>query len=90
MEARDLSHIETRVKALSTELAGLSSEKDFQEFLVIIRKPGWTTPAEFAFVDGLIDSMAAHARALAVSKRALLAGGAKVSLNPQPIPPGKT
>jgi hypothetical protein len=87
MEAHDLSQIEARVKTLSSELAELGNEKELREFMVVIRKPGWTTPAEFAFVAGILESMIAHTRALAASKRALLSGGQAVSLNPQPLPP---
>jgi len=87
MHPQHLSQIEERVEAFRRELAALASEKELREFLALIRKPGWTTPAELAFVVGILDSMIAHTKVQTGLKRALISAGEAVSLNPQPLPP---
>jgi hypothetical protein len=87
MEKHDLAHIEAGVKEVSQILATLAHEKEFQGFLSIIHRPGWTTVAEAALVAGIVDSMRAHAKALADLKHALFTGAEAVALNPQPLPP---
>lgn len=55
MEQQHQQHmmrVETQAKELNRNLANLADDKDFQEFLKIIHRPGWTTPAEVAFVTG--------------------------------------
>ena len=54
MEKHDLTHLETRVKELCQGLKDVANDTDFQEFLRIIHRPGWTTPAELAFVGALV------------------------------------
>jgi hypothetical protein len=48
---------------------------------------GWTTVAEVAFLNGLLDSMHGQAKNIATLKQAILSGAQKVELNPQPLPP---
>jgi len=47
MEKHDINHLETQIKELRGSLAALVDDKDLQHFLVTIRHPGFTTPAEF-------------------------------------------
>jgi hypothetical protein len=75
----DLKQIELRCGNLIQSLKALAEEKDFTELMSIIHKPGWTTPAEALFVNGLLDSMNAQAKHLAELKRALLAGARAVT-----------
>jgi hypothetical protein len=69
-----------KVDALNDALAHLSSDDDLRELIKIIRKPGWTTPAETIFVHGVLDSLIAHANAMAGLKKQLLAGSRAVEL----------
>jgi hypothetical protein len=95
MKKRDLERIETRMKELRATLKSLAEGKDFDQLSLIIRKPGWTTVAEVAFLNGLLDSMhgglldSMHGQAknIATLKQAILSGAEKVELNPQPLPP---
>jgi hypothetical protein len=75
----DLKQIESRCKDLTNSLKTLADEKDVAEFLQIIHRPGWTTPAEVAFVHGLLDAMNAQAKHLAGLKQTLLTGARAVT-----------
>jgi hypothetical protein len=87
MKKHELAHLETKIKELRATLASLADAKDFEEFIEVIHKPGFTTPAEAALFNGVVDSMAEQAKAVLGLKRMLLTGAAKVELNPQPLPP---
>jgi hypothetical protein len=88
MKKRELERMETRMKELRATLKSLAEGKDFDQLSLIIRKPGWTTVAEVAFLNGLLDSMHEQAKNIATLKQAILSGAEKVELNPQPLPPG--
>ena len=75
----DVKQLEKKVTALSDALARLSSKDDFKKLIEILRFPGWTTPAEFIFAAGIVDSMLAHTAALANQKDSLLAGSKAVA-----------
>ncbi len=75
----DLKQIELRCQDLRQSLKTLSDEKDFAELMLIIHKPGWTTPAEALFVTGLLDSMNTHVQHLTALKQTLLSGARAVS-----------
>lgn len=86
MKPNDIAQFETRIKALSQGLADLASDREFHEFLVLIRKPGWTTVAELALVTGLVDVMIAQTASLAASKQTLLTGSRAVSVGHSVLP----
>jgi hypothetical protein len=75
----DLKALETKIKGLRDGWAKLSDEKHFEELLTVIHKPGWTTPAEYLFIRGILDSMAAHAEAMGNLQEALLQRSRMVS-----------
>jgi hypothetical protein len=87
MQQHDLRHFETRIKDLCDSLTGAADRKGFEEFLTIIRKPGFTTVAEIALLMGVVDSMHEQTKTLLGLKQVLLSGASKVELNPQPLPP---
>jgi hypothetical protein len=76
-----MSHdqIATHVNNLTKSLKELSADKEFDELLTIIRKPGWTTVAEAALVSGILESMSAHVQHLNTVKKSLLAGARAVA-----------
>jgi len=79
MEKHDISKLEKHVKELNQSLNGLADNTEFDELLKIIHRPGWTTPAEFMFAMGVVESMTVHARALTDLKRTLINASRKVS-----------
>ena len=74
----DYDDLMKRVKALSGGLANLSNPRQFKELIKVMKRPGWTTPAEFTFASGIIDSMLAHTAALTKLKGDLLNGSRQV------------
>ena len=88
MKKRELERMETQIKELRTTLKSLAEDKEFAELIRIIRRPGFTRPAEAAFLVGLLDSMLGQAKNMSRLKQVVLAGAEKVELNPQPLPPG--
>jgi hypothetical protein len=69
------SHIlERKVTDLSKALAHLDNPEDWRELIMILHRPGWTTPAEYIFASGILTSMLDHTEALAKLKKQLLEG----------------
>jgi len=75
----DLDRLEKGIRALRDVFAQLGKGDDLQELALIIRRPGWTTPAEMFFASGLVESMLGHAQALNQLRGVLLKGAAAVS-----------
>lgn len=71
--------IDKKVTDLSDALAHLGKGTDLKELIRIIRFPGWTTPAEFAFVVAIVDSMQAQVNVLSSMNTQLLAAGKLVA-----------
>jgi hypothetical protein len=87
MEKHELTHLETLTKELHSSLKALAGDKDLENFLVTIRHPGFTTPAEFALFRGIVDGMLAQTKTISSLKQVMVSAAAKVELNPQPLPP---
>ena len=71
--------LDKKITELSDALAHLGKGTDLKELLRIIRFPGWTTPAELAFVSTILDTMHTQAKAIAGLSSQLLAGGKLVA-----------
>lgn len=71
--------LDKKITALSDALAHLGKGTDLKDLIKIIKFPGWTTPAEFAFAVALIDSMQFHANALSNMNTQLLAASKLVT-----------
>lgn len=69
---RHIKMLDERISALSDVLAHLGKGSDLKELLRIIRKPGWTTPAEFRFSLAIVDSMKIQVDGLAQTSARLL------------------
>jgi hypothetical protein len=78
MTKSELSKLTSKIKQVSRGLTALGDERELVELLRIIRRPGWTTPAEFLLVQGGLDSMLALTKGLAGLKQALLKGSRAV------------
>ena len=72
--------LEKKITDLSKALANLDSSADLKKLILLIRRPGWTTPAEFAFAVGLVDSLLAQTKVVASTTNALLAASKLVAL----------
>lgn len=59
-----LDKLDKKITDLSNALATLGRGTTLQELLKIIRKPGWTTPAELAFANTIVDALAVQVGAL--------------------------
>ena len=75
-EGHDLQKLEHALKECSHNLRQLGehSTPTVEELLVIVRRPGWTTPAEFALVHALADAVRGQARSLLSTIEGLVAG----------------
>lgn len=69
-----------KITALSKALANLGKGTDLRELILIIKQPGWTTPAELRFSVALIDTMQAQVDVLAKTSKDLLAAAKSVEL----------
>ena len=78
MTPDQLKKIERNVSLLQKLLSDLGSASALAEFLKNIRRPGFTTPAEFRFVSGIVDSLMAQAKVLQGLQRNLIAGARMV------------
>ena|SRR5215469_6425835 len=87
MEKYEIDHLESQTKELRHHFRSLSDDKDLEEFLITIRRPGFTTPAEALLFRGAVDGLLAHAKAIAGLRQVMVSAAAKVELNPQPLPP---
>ena len=67
--------LDKKITELSDALAHLGKGSDLKELIKIIRFPGYTTPAEFAFSVAMLDSMQAQVAALGSQSEHLLAAG---------------
>ena len=88
MHQQELARFENNVKELHGHLTKLADTAGFDEFVSIIHRPGFTTPAETLLFGAVVDSMLQHSQTLLGLKQGLLSAAAKVELNPQPLPPG--
>ena len=82
MEGEMSAHVrdlDKKVTALSDALAHLGKGTTMQELLKIIRFPGWTTPAEFAFLVSALDHMQSQVQMLERLQADVLAASQKVS-----------
>jgi hypothetical protein len=89
MDKHNVTKLEAKIKELVGGLAQLAAtgegrasslapSNDLQELFVIIHRPGWTTIAESIFVEGIVDTMLLHVKALDSLKQALVVGSRAV------------
>lgn len=74
----DVARLESNVKSIQKALRDLAQEDDFIELIKHFHQPGWTTPAEFMLVSGVIDQFAVQVKTLAATKQLLLEGSKAV------------
>lgn len=64
--------LEKEITALSDALARLGRGTTTSDLLKIIHQPGWTTPAEFAFFQGMLHATQGHVAAIEGLQRNML------------------
>jgi hypothetical protein len=74
----DIKRLEKQVTDLSDALAHLATRDDWKRLILIFKRPGWTTPAEFIFASAILDSFQAQTKGLASLKSQLLKGSEAV------------
>jgi N-acetylneuraminic acid mutarotase len=62
----DIAALETKLRALNQAITNLAEAKHAERLLQIIRRPGWTTAAEFQLVTGAVDAL--HYQLLGVQR----------------------
>ncbi|MBN8886234.1 MAG: hypothetical protein J0I77_10970 [Rudaea sp.] len=72
--------LDKKISALSDALAKLGRGVTLAELLKIIRNPGWTTPAEFAFATALINAVHTHIAAIETLQGELLTASKSVGV----------
>jgi hypothetical protein len=60
----ELKRFEKTVTELSDALAHLGRGTSLRELILIIKRPGWTTPAELAFASSIVQNMTSQVAAL--------------------------
>ena len=76
----DIHKLEKQITDVSDALANLGSKEDFLNLVKIIRRPGWTTPAEFQLVRAVLESMEAQTRQLQELKGNLMRASERVGV----------
>ncbi len=76
----DIDRLEKRITTLREALTNLNTDHDWGELSLIFRRPGFTTPAELAFVRGIVESLLTHTQAVAQLKGVLVKGSAAVGV----------
>ena len=87
MEQHHITAMAAQAKEVHAGMLGLTADESMAKLIKIIHGPGFTTPAEAAFLSGILEAMQAHTKALAALQKTALDGASRVMLNPQPLPP---
>jgi hypothetical protein len=69
-----LAKLTARIQELDAALGRLKTTNNSAELLKIIGQPGWTTPAEIVFAQGLVDAMIFQTALLSQMQSTLLKG----------------
>ena len=69
---KHVERLEKQITALSDALAHLGRGTTLAELLKIIRNPGWTTPAEFAFATTILEEIRVHVAAIETLQKEML------------------
>ncbi|MEO7193935.1 MAG: hypothetical protein ABIZ05_03805 [Pseudonocardiaceae bacterium] len=78
MSMHDISRLETAIKDLQGALKELGTDNDLEELLMIIHRPGWTTPQEAELVHGVVSYLTSHAQAAQTLKTTLMSAARNI------------
>ena len=80
MEDHDLDRLERNLEEVQARLRELADQDRFGVMISIIRKPGWTTPAELYLVASTLDVVARQLEIIDKLSASLIEGGLLVSV----------
>ena len=72
MSEKSIQQVARKLSALKTNLRSLAEDGVYDQFPQIMHWPGWTTPAEIAFFETVLNSVDAHTRLLSQLHKDLL------------------
>jgi hypothetical protein len=72
MSEKSIQQVARKLSALKTNLRSVAEDDVYDQLLQIIHRPGWTTPAEIAFFETVLNSVDAHTRLLSQLHKDLL------------------
>jgi hypothetical protein len=72
MSEKSIQQVARKLSALKTNLRSVAEDDVYDQLLKIIHRPGWTTPAEIAFFETVLNSVDAHTRLLSQLHKDLL------------------
>ncbi|HTW24149.1 MAG TPA: hypothetical protein VMD78_11145 [Candidatus Baltobacteraceae bacterium] len=72
MEKHELSRVESQIQSVRTAHSVLAGTSDLDELFNIIHRPGWTTPAEVAFLTTALESISAQTNQLLALRQGIL------------------
>jgi hypothetical protein len=72
MSEKHIQNVKRKLSAVKTNLRSVAEDAVYDQLLQIIHRPGWTTPAEIAFFETVLNSIDAHARLLSQPHKDLL------------------
>lgn len=70
----DIEALEKRIKGLVAAIDELAGDRRWNLLLKIIYRKGWTTPAEYKLVSGIVENMDEQVKVLSRLQRTLVAG----------------
>jgi hypothetical protein len=74
----DIDGLEKKLRNLNRCLADLGSQNVSEELLQVIHKPGWTTPAEFALVSAMADSLQSQIQTASMHFKQMIGAASQV------------
>ena len=80
MEQHHITAMAAQAKEVHAGMLGLTADESMAKLIKIIHGPGFTTPAEAAFLSGILEAMQAHTKALAALQKTALDGASRVML----------
>ena len=72
MEKHELSLIEAHIQSIKTSHSALGDSTEMDDLFKVIHFPGFTTPAELAFLRASLDSIIAQTKQLAALRQGVL------------------
>lgn len=75
----DIGRLEKSINGVRERIEVLAQGDDFAELIKSIRKPGWTTPAEFRLVYGVVQTINRQVEVIEHLKTDLLEGSRQVA-----------
>jgi hypothetical protein len=70
--------LEPKIRAIQEQLKQISSEKNTEQLITIIHRPGWTTVREAEFVHAMLDSLAHQVEGVSRAHGALVTVADKI------------